>query len=119
MGVMEQRCRDWCKRVLNSECEETGFTIEWKKSYQWGSNPVIKNWMGEKMVCVTGCGFDKHSQALVDLLKHLFPPFPEDGFNYGGHGVDTVVREMAARGWELKRVAFTDATDTYVLRRMK
>ena len=119
MGKMEDRAKDWCKRILDLGVEETGFTIEWKKSNAWGSNPVIKNYRGEKMVCVTGCGFDKQSQAIVDLVRWLFPPFPEDGFNYGGHGVDTVIDEMAARGWELKRVAFTDATDTYVLRRMK
>ena len=47
MGVMEQRAKEWCKRVLDLGVEETGFTIEWKKSYQWGYNPVIKNWMRE------------------------------------------------------------------------
>ena len=119
MGVMEQRAKEWCSDLLNMLEPENGFTIESKRSYQWGHNPVIKNYRGEKMVCVTGCGFDKESQAIVDLLKHLFPPFPEDGFNYGGHGVPTVKDELENRGWELKRVAFTDATDTYVIRRMK
>ena len=116
MGKMEQRCREWCEDILQSG--EASFTIEWRKSNMWGHNPVIENWKGQKMVLVNGCGFDKESQAIVDLIRYIFPPFPEDGFNYGGHGVPTVIEQCKARGWELKKVASSSSTDTYRLRRM-
>lgn len=55
--------------------EEISISVEWKKSYQWGSNPTatVKAWtignleIGKGMA--SGCGYDKLSAAIASAMN--------------------------------------------------
>lgn len=118
LGKVEKRAKAYCDRI-----KETGsgsLTVEWRKSQTWGMNPAICNYNGEKMTNVSGCGYCKHSTALADMLRFLGTTDEEINsiWSKGGSGVDSVIDQLKAIGWDLKRVHWTKTTDTYEINKM-
>ena len=111
-GVMENRAKLFCFEL--KVADHAWFTIEWRRSAQWGTNAVICNRVGEKMVLISGCGFDKESTAVAQLLTHLF----DDGFSaHGGCGMNIVTRRLKEKEWILEKTHNTATTDGYYIRR--
>lgn len=93
--------------------------IEWKRSAQWGSNPQIE-YMGGRCCSVSGCGYDKESTALSEVLRFLAPRESEAYgkiWSCGGAGVSSVQRELSAIGWDLVQTANTKTVNVYNLTR--
>jgi hypothetical protein len=44
-------------------------TVEWKKSYMWGSNPTATDNYGNTSGSIGGCGYDKLSTAVARVLN--------------------------------------------------
>lgn len=91
--------------------------IDWVKSNSYGNNPVIR-YHGEKCCQVSGCGYDKESTALANVLRFLFVIDSEEYFkvwNTGGAGVNSVISQLLKYGYELRCVARGKTWDSYVL----
>jgi len=52
---------------------ELVITIEWKKSYMWGTNPRAYTNYGFTSESIGGCGYDKKSTALAQALNSHKP----------------------------------------------
>lgn len=122
---MEKNAKAWCEGVVGSG--HGAFTVEWVNSKN-GLNPHIDGTFG-RMTRAGGGGYDKASTVLSDLLRWLFPrvePKPGEFLPAGdhweiarlhGHGVFSVQRALARRGWLLECVASVKRCDTYTIRR--
>lgn len=111
-GVMENRAKLFCFDL--KESGHAWFTIEWRRSAQWGTNAVICNRAGEKMVLISGYGFDKESTAVAELLTHLF----DDGFSsHGGCGMNIVTIRLKEKGWILINTHRRAREDGYYIRK--
>lgn len=91
--------------------------IEWKRSKMWGHNPVILH-HGQKCCNIGGCGYDKQSAALADVLRFLFP-IGSDAYNEvhgsSGCGAQTVESRLKKHGWNMRKVASSSTFDAYEL----
>lgn len=126
LTTMEKRAVEMCaaiKSALDPAMNPNStfsFGIEWRRSAMWRFNPVIL-WHGEKACCVTGCGFDKLSQALADVLHPLGKDEDERHkiAATGGCGESSVVEALARAGYALCKVADGPSYDGYLLRRLR
>ena len=112
----EMRALDFCetaKRYGNAN-----FTIEWVKSRTWGMNPTFF-WRDGNAVSVSGCGYDKLSAALAQLLSALGSTREEclSIGVLGGSGESSVIDALKAIGWTLRKVAGSRNSDSYTLTR--
>lgn len=95
-GLLEKRALAACQEI---EREGTGsFAVVWKKSRDYGQCPSISNWHGEKVAHASGCGYDKQSAVLVDLLCWLAP---RRVLKSHGAGLRSLQAELRELGWEL------------------
>ncbi len=115
LTTCEKRAESFCRSLI----QNAGGTvqIEWKRSQMWGHNPVILH-RGEKCCNVGGCGYDKQSTALADVLRFLFPigsaPYNEV-WATGGCGESATMRTLAKHGWTMRKVANSSTFDGYEL----
>lgn len=115
LTTCERRAESFCRSIIHNG----GGTvqIEWKRSRMWGSNPVI-SYHGGKCCNVSGCGYDKQSTALADVLRFIFPidsaPYM-DLWTKGGVGESAVMDTMAKHGWKMRKVASSSSFDAYEL----
>lgn len=110
--VMEKRAHEWCDDLKQSGSAH--FTIEWVKSRIWGRCARIMDHWNRKMAHAGGCGYDKESAVLAELLCWL-----DDKISgCSGAGVSTVQQKCKSAGWHLEKVAWTKDTNTYVIRRI-
>ena len=119
LTTVEARAAKYCQQ-LNQNDGGT-IVIEWRKSRDYGHNPVIESNAG-KCCNVSGCGFCKESTAMADVLCFLFTidsPEWNSVRRTGGAGVGSVQRALAAHGWTLDRSASTGSSDVYQLTRIK
>lgn len=114
LTTTEKRAVEFCANILRLGLGE--FSVEWKRSAMYGHNPSILNHRGEKMTNVSGCGYCKHSTALVNVLCWLFPA-GSIGHNEvartGGAGVSSVKDAIAKYGWNLETLASGKSWDAY------
>lgn len=116
LTTCERRAESFCREIIHSG----GGTvqIEWKRSAMWGHNPVILH-RGGKCCNVGGCGYDKQSTALADVLRFLFPidsaPYMEV-WGKGGVGESSVMDCLGSHGWEMRKVASSSTFDAYELK---
>jgi len=113
LNKSEQAAQSLCNRI--HDLESYDFTVEWVKSTMWGSNPVIR-YRDAKTCSVSGCGYCKHSTALADTLRFLFPQGSDEHnkiWQTGGCGVSSVISTLADCGWKLESVASSRITDSY------
>jgi len=111
--TVEKRAQLYCDRIKKYSCET--IKIEWKKSKTYGSNPVIF-YGDQKCTNVSGCGFDKLSTALADLLAFLVTPLSNEYWNIrskGVCGVSSLENELMKYDWKLEKVANGSDFDVY------
>lgn len=48
-------------------------TVEWKKSRMWGNNPTATTNYGHDSGSIGGCGYDKESTAIANVLNEHLP----------------------------------------------
>lgn len=92
-------------------------TVEWKPSKMYGNNPVI-SYHNEKCCNVSGCGYDKLSTALGEVLRFLAPidsPAHMDIWTTGGVGESATMRSLAKVDWQLKTLTKGKTFDVYEL----
>lgn len=118
LGKVEQRALAMCQSIVANG--HGHFTVDWKKSAMYGYNPSIQ-WGGGKTCSVSGCGYCKHSTALADTLRFLFPqdsPEHRAIWRTGGAGVSSVKSALSALGWDLQAVGWSDKTDSYIIKKL-
>ncbi len=114
-GKMEQRAKAFCADI---RMDGSGrFTVEWRRSQMWGNNAVICNYGGEKMVIASGCGYDKESAAVVQLLHYLVEDQNERFLSRGGAGMQIAKQELAKKGWILEKTHSGVREDGYFIYR--
>jgi hypothetical protein len=68
------------KTVLSAgTLKEVKISVEWKKSRMWGANPTAEAWYSTtdgnsgyvKSESIGGCGYDKHSTAVAQVLNQI------------------------------------------------
>jgi hypothetical protein len=117
LTVTEKRASAYCDE-LNHYNGGT-VTVDWKRSATWGSNPSITH-HGGKCCSISGCGYDKLSAALAEVLRFLFPMNSEAHNAIGGKcgaGVSSVQSALAKHGWTLAEVASGKSYDVFTLTR--
>lgn len=93
--------------------------VVYTKSRIWGSNPNVM-FRGEKCTNISGCGYDKLSQALADALRFLFPVDSKaykEVWLTGGAGENAFMEVLSYHGWRLKRVCAM--WDGYIISRCR
>lgn len=112
----EKRALSFCEQA--KRFGNAAFTIEWVKSRTWGMNPTYF-WQDGNAVSVSGCGYDKLSAALAQLLSPLGSTREEclSIGVLGGAGESSVVDALKAIGWTLKKTADSRNSDSYTLTR--
>ena len=99
--------------------EEMYFTMEWRRSRDYGYCPVICNNDG-RMAYAGGYGYDKKSACLANFCAFLFHPRDEEDNHYavrrlGGGGQNSVIQVLDSLGYTLEHVTDTPSTDVYLL----
>jgi len=111
------------------------FTIEWKKSRTWGSNPHlearIEHWDGTysyATATASGCGYDKESTVIADIFNQFLkyklyqPLVPELPYGIyisqwrhysGGIGTDCYYKIAEAIGGKFEHIASGKTFDAY------
>ena len=87
----------------------------------WGSNPVIESPAG-KCCSVSGCGYDKESTALAEVLRFLFPSGTDEHqktWMLGGSGVGHFCSELLKFGWKLTKKASGKTFDAFDLEKVE
>lgn len=116
LTTCEKRALALCESIKSNG--HGSIEIEWKRSAMWGSNPVITH-RGEKCCNVSGCGYDKQSTALADVLRFLFPidsPSYNAVWTTGGAGESSTMKALALHGWEMRKVVDSKSFDAYELK---
>ena len=115
LTTCERRAESFCRNLVHNGCGTV--QIEWKRSRMWGHNPVISH-HGEKCCNISGCGYDKQSAALADVLRFLFP-IGSDAYNAvhatSGCGDSSTTAKLAQHGWNMRKVASSSTFDAYEL----
>jgi hypothetical protein len=118
LSTVQKRAKAYCDLI--NRFGKTTINVEWKKSAMYGLNPVIKSNDG-KCTSVSGCGYDKLSQALADVLCFLMP-VDSNAFQViastGGCGVNAVESKLAEYGYKLCRTASGKTFDGFTIGRV-
>lgn len=120
LSKLEQAARDFCERLPEYERGyAVPFRVVWVKSRTWGNCPSVET-MGEtRLAYVNGCGFDKLSAALSQVLRFL-PGLSGDerrGIERANSaGFPALVSACARAGWELTQVYSGKAEDGFTIR---
>jgi hypothetical protein len=102
LNTTEARALRYCQEL--KAYNGGSIRIEWRKSRIYGHNPVILH-QGKNTVNISGCGYDKQSAALAELLCYM----ADDKERYldiqskAGCGQESVIRELARIGWKLEQ----------------
>ena len=113
LGKTDTRAKAFCDMVISEGYGE--FSVIWNKSKTWGSCPSILNHRNEKMAYAGGCGYDKESAVMVELLRFLLPE--GEYLSGSGAGFNTLVRELDQHGWTLERTYTGKTEDGYKITR--
>lgn len=93
--------------------------IEWYTSKMWGRCPRVVYPDGTVVCRVNGCGFDKLSTILVDVL-YKAPFMTEDAQDAvagkAASGVSSLTHVLSLHGWELVRIVDSASFDAFELR---
>lgn len=121
LSKLEQAARDFCERLPEYEQGyAVPFRVVWVKSRTWGNCPSVETLGEERLAYVKGCGFDKLSAGLSQVLRFL-PGLSVDerrGIERANSaGLASVVSACAAAGWELRQVYSGKAEDGFTIRR--
>jgi hypothetical protein len=117
----EQAARDFCASL---EGYESGYAVPfrviWTKSRTWGNCPSVET-MGEtRLAYVSGCGFDKLSAGLSQVLCFL-PGLTEAQAHAieraNSAGFPAIVRACREAGWELVQTYSGKTEDGFTIRR--
>lgn len=106
-SATDKRCAEWAAHVKSTYKVGDGplLVVTWKKSRTWGMCPSIRNEQGGIMARASGCGYDKGSTVLANVLSHLAET-PEGEFAIActyGAGERSVQRELLKHGWDLRK----------------
>lgn len=120
LGKREQRAKEYVEKIAGwaKDGSPQSFIIEWRKSRTWGNNPQIENFRGEPMLDVSGCGYCKHSTALANFLRWLFPADSaahKEIYRTGGCGVSRTIETLKNHGWVLTPSGSSSTSDAYTL----
>lgn len=114
-GKIETRAKVFAQNLASfatSEKRPATFHIRWRKSSQYGWNPIIEDQAGDRCTDVSGAGYDKLSACLSSFLHWIFP----DQVNLGnGQGVRCVIERMKDRGWILEHTLADNELDIFTL----
>lgn len=111
--VMEKRAAAWCEDLKRAG--GLYLTVEWVRSKTWGRCARVLDHRNQKVAHAGGCGYDKESAVLAELLCWLDDRISE----CSGAGIQAVQKKCVEAGWFLEKVAWTGDADTYLIRRMK
>ena len=115
----ERRASEYCAELIRSKGGTV--TVDWSRSRMWGMNPTIRRF-GDKCCQVSGCGYDKLSTALAEVLRFLFPPDTKEHstiWQTGGAGESSTMRALKEYGWQLEKISSGKAYDVYTIKDLK
>ncbi len=115
----EKRAVEFCEQIIRNKGGSVA--VEWTRSRTWGSNPAIRHF-GDKCCQVSGCGYDKLSTALADVLRFLFPIDTKEHaaiWQTGGCGESSTVETLNQFGWQLEKVSSGKTFDAYTIKDLR
>ncbi len=119
LTTTEKRAAAYMERA--KQAGRISIAMHWKKSRDYGLCPVIYSHTGEKCAYAGGCGYDKESACLAELLRFLFPYGSEPHtkiHSASGAGFGRVRDALALHGWELRHAYNGKTEDGYELTRI-
>lgn len=117
-GKLESRALEYCERLQDTGGDS--LTVEWRRNANGENVARIETWQGVA-ARASGCGYDKLSTVLAELLYWLgdTPEARRAIRLTGGAGESETIRALAAHGWHLECVARTKSTDRFTVRRIQ
>lgn len=115
LTVTEKRALDYCRELIRNGGGTV--SVDWANSRTWGANPRIEH-RGGKCSNISGCGYDKLSACLAEVLRFLFPLNSEAHRKVagtGGAGESAVSRALSEYGWTLTKTASGKMYDVFSL----
>jgi len=121
LGKFERSAKAFCEALEGYEAGyPIPFRIVWMQSRTWGGCPSVETMGGTRLAYVGGCGFDKLSAGLSQVLRFL-PGLSEEQARAisraNSAGAPAVVNACLAAGWELCQVYSGKAEDGFTIRR--
>lgn len=98
-GIMEKRALAFCQRV-----KERGYgSFVCRKTRSKISNNLQGKAYGEKIACMTGCGYNKEAALLADVLRWMGETEKDwqTLWIVGEGGFHTIRGLLAPMGWDL------------------
>lgn len=116
LGKRESAAKEFCERVREASYP-VPFRVIWKRSRMWGYCPHVKTTGGESLAYVNGCGFDKLSAALAEVLYWLPDSFggPKDIRATSCAGLPAVQEACIKHGFELVQVYSGESEDGFTI----
>ena len=112
----DKNIQGFLDRAFSYDGTEHTFAIHWKKSKDYGNNPHIYDLNGKNLIRVSGCGYDKRSDALAEYLCNL-PTLEENDRkkirSTGGSGDNNVIRKVLEFGFKLEPLYTDSKVDVY------
>jgi hypothetical protein len=115
LTVTEKRALEYCRGLIHNQ--GGAVSVDWANSRTWGANPRIEH-LGGKCSNISGCGYDKLSACLAEVLRFLFPlnsKAHSDVHGTGGAGESAVSRALREYGWNLTKTASGKMYDVFSL----
>lgn len=122
LTLTEREAMAWCARLPEYEPGfPVPFRVIWTRSRTWGNCPSVETLGETRLAYVKGCGFDKLSAALSQVLRFL-PGLTPDGRQgierANSAGLPAVAAACAAAGWELTQTYSGKNEDGFTIRRL-
>jgi hypothetical protein len=111
---MEKRAAEFATENLDGAT----IAVIWNKNRTWGTVPVIKNWSGEVVARASGCGYDKLSAVLTDLLMFLPVENNEEIARCSNAGFSSLARALENQGWNIQQTYCGRTEDAFKLTRI-
>lgn len=115
LTTLEQNASDYVAMRLRLE-QPVDFTLVYKKSANYGYCPTVYDFRENKIAYAGGYGYDKHSAAVSQVVRWIFPVGSEENKDLGmlaGVGTNSITEKLAELGWNLERVGTSPVSDSY------
>lgn len=119
LTTLEKRAVEWCNNLRDFGSSQ--FEIQWRSSRMYRHIAVIENNSGEKMAIASGCGYDKESKSISNLLCWIFPhgtAAHNAVASCGGCGLSSIQKALLANGWNLDKMAAGKRSDIFEIKRV-
>ena len=120
LTTCERRALVFCQSLADNDGGQ--IQVHWSRGGTYGSQASIYSGTGGLCYRTGGCGFDKLSSCLANVLRFMAPLGADEHrriWGAGGAGLCSVQDRLAAIGWKLEQIVNSKNLDVFQLSRME